>query len=286
MGFGKKKRRTTVEKINKKLTLSKIVKFSYLQTLAMDGGLTTAKEIAGETEAKNETIQNANTDKSFLEKVNNKKGSDDVVNYLFLISDLPPGVGDLARSLFGKKTTVDTKIDIKESGWTLTKVWNQPQFDIIRYAIGIKDLTVAQFTYEEVSEVISKPWTSPKEIVKVVLNVDQFVPNIFPPGNYITYYIKPNLEEANWIQINPIGLPSVFKEDGSIVPRVINFNTEQPLSSRLEDGYFTTSSPVKEIIFRAVITRPTELEGTTADASGYSPILKSYRLLMTPKNGL
>lgn len=284
MGLFRKKRKTTVENINKKLTLSKIVKFSYLQTLAIDGGLTSAKEIAGETEGSQETTQNQNINKSLVDKFHDKAG--DIMNSIFLVSDLPPGIGDLARSLFGKKITTDVKMDIKESGWTLTKVWNQPQFDIVRYAIGIKDLNISQFTYEEVSEIVSTPWISPKEIVKVVLNVDQFIPNIFPAGNYITYYIKANIADSEWIQINPIGLPSVFKEDGSIVPRIINFNTERPLTSRLEDGYFTTSAPVKEIVFRAVLTRPNSLDETTADASGYSPVLKSYRILMTPKESL
>jgi len=284
MGLFRKKRKTTVENINKKLTLSKIVKFSYLQTLAIDGGLTSAKDIAGETEGSQETTQNQNINKSLVDKFHDKAG--DIMNSIFLVSDLPPGIGDLARSLFGKKITTDVKMDIKESGWTLTKVWNQPQFDIVRYAIGIKDLNISQFTYEEVSEIVSTPWISPKEIVKVVLNVDQFIPNIFPAGNYITYYVKANIADSEWIQINPIGLPSVFKEDGSIVPRIINFNTERPLTSRLEDGYFITSAPVKEIVFRAVLTRPSSLDETTADASGYSPVLKSYRILMTPKESL
>lgn len=285
MGLFSKKRKTTVEKINNKVTLSKIVKFSYLQTLAIDGGLTSAKEIAGETEAKEQTLNNVDVNRNEFSRIGNNTAGD-ILNSIFMVSDLPPGLGDLASSLFGKKITRDVKIDTKESGWTLTKVWNQPQFDIVRYAIGIKDLNISQFTYEEVSELVSTPWISPKEIVKVVLNVDQFIPTVFPAGTYITYYIKANMEDSEWIQINPIGLPSVFKEDGSIVPRIINFNTEKPISSRLEDGYFITSAPVKEIIFRAVFTRPSSLEGTTADASGYSPVLKSYRILMTPKESL
>lgn len=285
MGLFSKKRRTTVENFNNKVTLSRIVKFSYLQTLAIDGGLTSIKEAAGETEAREDTVSGTDINRNEFSRIGNNTAGD-ILDAIFMVSDLPPGLGDLASSLFGKKITRDVKINTKESGWTLTKTWNQPQFDIVRYGIGIKDLTVSQFTYEEVSELVSTPWTSPKEIVKVVLNVDQFIPNIFPAGNYISYYIKANVEGSDWIQINPIGLPSVFKEDGSIVPRIINFNTEQPISSRLEDGYFITSAPVKEIIFRAVFTRPSSLEGTTADASGYSPVLKSYRMLMTPKESL
>lgn len=119
----------------------------------------------------------------------------------------------------------------------------------------------------------------------MILTVDQFIPSTFPPGTYIKYYIKPNIEDIDFIQINPLGLTSIFKEDGTIVPRIINFNTEKPLSSRLEDTYFYTDTPVKEIVLKAVLTRPESLEGSS-DVDGYSPVLRSYRLLMYPKNGL
>lgn len=281
MGLFSKKRKTTTEKINKRITLNKIVKFSYLQTLAVNGGLTTVKDIAGETTGREETVTNEQLKKGKLPTIADQLN---LGNSIF--GDLPPGLGDLANSLFGKKTSKTTTINTKETGWSLSKVWNQPQFDIIRYAIGIKELTIDQFNYEQVSEIISIPWLSPKEIVKVSLVVDQYIPSVFPPGVYITYYVKPNIEDAEWVQINPIGLPSVFKEDGSIVPRIINFNIERPITSRLEDSYVTTSQEVKEVLFRAILTRPETIEGNNFDPSGYSPILKSYRLLMTPRNGL
>lgn len=285
--FGSGRKKTTVVEEEKSLVLSKIVKFTYLQSLAIDGGLTSARDIAGETEAREEeNVDFANAQGEASEFVQNNS---ELVNAI-LGMPVPGGAGEYLneelQSLFGKKTSRSVKVDYKESGWNLTKVWNQPQFNIIRYAMGIRDLTVAQFTYEETSEIISKPWGSPKEIVKVVLNVDQFIPSVFPAGNYIEYFVKPNTENSDWIQINPLGFPTVFREDGSIVPRIISFNTEQPLGARLEDSYVTTDEPVKEIVFRAVLKRPTSLEGTTASANGYSPVLRSYRLLITPKNGL
>lgn len=289
MGIFSSKKKTTTEVTNKKVTLSKIVKFTYLQTLAVDGSLTTAGELGGETAAR-ESIEEAGSERlSELSKVvTNPAGSaaTDILGGALFGGAPLPGLGDLTQSLFGKKVTQESKVDVKESGWTLTKTWNQPQFDMVKYAIGIKDLNIAQFTYEETSEVISIPWRSPKEVIKVLVTVDHFIPSIFPPGNYIKYYVKPNIEDAEWVQINPLGQPSVFQEDGSIVPRIINFNTEQPISSRLEESYVTTKSPVKEVIFRAVLSRPTSLEGTTASSDGYSPVLRSYRLLMTPRNGL
>jgi hypothetical protein len=279
MGWPKKKRKTKTEVTKEKFTLSKIVKFTYLQTLAIDGGLTTAKGIGGETEAKEETTTGNDVRRNFFQK------AEDEANKLIGSID-PIGVLPKISNPFGKKVSVDTKQTTKESGWTVTKIWNQPQFDIIRYAIGIRELTIAQFTYEQVSELISVPWASPKEIIKVSLNVSEFIPKVFPPGTYIEYYIKPNIKDFSWVRINPIGSPSVFNEDGSLVPRIINFNVERPISSRLEDNYITTEEPVKEIVFRALLKRPDLLEGTEISADGYSPILKSYRLLMVPRNGL
>lgn len=282
MGLFKKKKSTSVEVTNKNLTLSKIVKFSYLQTLAIDGGLSSVKQIAGETSGTSETTNSSSTNNSLINKLIDARA--DILNTII------PGLGKLgssvAKSLFGKKITSDTKIDSSESGWTVTKIWNQPQFDIIRYAIGIKELTISQFTYKETSEFVSTAWASPKEIIKITSVVDQFIPPLFPYGTYIKYYIKPNVPDTQWIQINPLGLPSLFNEDGSIVPRIINFNTEKPLTAKFEDAYFYTTSPVKDVVFRAVFSRPSSLEGTTADANGYSPILKSYRLLLYPRDGL
>ena len=189
--------KTTTDVEKKNIVLSKIVKLTYIQTLAMDGGLASVGDIAGETQASSTEDITASENKSKLDKF---IGS--VKNIVPIsVGDLFPGSGklfqDIATSLFGKKTTVTKKIDVSESGWTVSKVWNQPQFDIIRYAIGIKDLTVAQFSYEQTSEIISIPWRSPKEVTKVYLSVDQFVPTIFPPGNYIEYYVKPNIDDAD-----------------------------------------------------------------------------------------
>lgn len=284
MGFSnpfKKRRKTTVETVNETAVETKIVKLSYLETIAVDGGTGNISELAGETEASESNLDpNVEEDKNKIEK------------FAGLLNSIGPGgnsiLGNALSSLFGKKVTRETKVNVKDSGWSIIKVWNQPQFDILRYAIGIKELSVSQFTYVPVSEIVSKPWVSPKEIVKVTLLVDQFIPNEFQPGNsYIEYYIKPDDEEADWVRINPLGLPTVFNKDNSIVPRIISFNTEQPVNSRLEESYVTTSNPVKSVRFKAIINRPDSIVGSPeVSANAYTPVLKSYKLLLTPRNGL
>lgn len=279
-----KKKKTRQEVIESQLTFARVVKLTYLQSLAMEGSLFSASEF--ETERVDEfedvtSVDRRNVSRAVDDYFLNSEG-DEIRDLAFILGDLTEVFG----GAFGKKTTTNTKVETKETGFQVTKIWNQPQFDVIRYSMGIKDINVAQFQYALTSEVVSKPFRSPKEVIKVVCRASQFVPSIFPVGNYIEYYIKPNQENTTWTRINPLDFATVFDETGKIIPRVINFNTEQPLQSRLEEAYILTDEPVKEIVFKAILKRPESLENTSVSADGYSPVLKSYRLLMTPKNGL
>lgn len=285
MGIFSRRKKTTVEKETTKTAISKIVKFSYLQTLAIDGGLGNVRDLAGETEATEEEFNDSQVNENLVERLRGKV-SDTLTNLGDLFSG--PIFSGIASALFGKKVSRDVNVNVKDSGFTVTKTWNQPQFDVIRYALGIREISLAQFTYEKVSEFTSQPWLSPKEITKVNLIVDQFIPSEFPlDTNYIEYYIKPDISDAQWIRINPLDLPTVYNSDGSIVPRIISFNTEQPVNANLESSYINTESPVKSIRFKAVFKRPDSIEGRPeVSANAYSPVLKSYRLLLTPRNGL
>lgn len=287
MGWFSKKR-TTVENIKEKKVFQEIVKLSYVESLAINSGVISISDLTPETEEETIEVTNENSKELFGESGSYKRRNSD--NIGALIGGIVPGLGSLIGgfigSLFGKKVTKDIKGTIKDSGWNYVRDWNEPYFDIIRYAIGIKELALSQFTYETVSEVISTPWISPKEIQKVSLLVDQFIPSQFPVGNsYIEYYIKPEIPEVDWIRINPVDLPTVYSSDNKIVPRIITFNTERPINSRLEESYIETSSPVTSVRFRAILKRPTELDSGENPAA-YSPLLKSYRLVMTPRGGL
>lgn len=272
------KTKTTVDKQTTTTVQTKIVKFSYLETLAVDNGLATAKSLAGETEASTLKIDENTEKKDFV-----TRGFDAAHPFGDPLGNV---LGRIDRSLFGKKTTSKVEGSIKDSGWSLVKTWNEPQFDVIRYAIGIKELTASHFNYESVSEFISKSWTSPKEITKVALYVDQIIPAEFPAGGtYIEFYVKPDIEEAKWIRINGVSLPTVFNSDGTIVPRIVSFNTERPVNTRLEESYVFTDAPVKSLRFKAILKRPQTVTNGE-DATSFTPVLKSYKLIMTPKGGL
>jgi len=267
--------KTTVETREKTIVQHKLVKLTYLQTMAIEGGAAELANVAGQTEASSADFENSLVTKDTIKKYGNLGSS--------FGTDV---IGKAIGGAFGKKITVTSKSSVDSSGWRIVKTWLQPEFDRMRYSIGIRELLVAQFRYEKVSEVVSTPWSSPKDITKVTLIVDEFIPPQFPAGGtYVEYYIKPELPDIEWIRINPVGNRTVFSENGTIVPRIISFNTERPANSRLEDAYFETKEEVRQIRFRAVIKRPDSVESDVS-ADSYSPIVKSYRMLLTPRGGL
>lgn len=283
MGLFKKKRKTETSSSTAEDTVNKIIKLSYIQSLALSGGVVSAKSLVETSNTSVTSDIGSSSARNAVGILNEKFGTTTTAGIGNSIGSLLGGslgstLGAFAP-LFGKKVERSGKVTIEDSGWSLVKTWNQPEFDIIRYAIGIKDLTVASFTYTTISEVVSKPWISPKEIIKVTLLIDQFIPPNFPPGTFIEYYVKPDIESSDWIRINSMNSPTQYQEDGTIVPRIITFNSEKPVSSRIEESYLTTKEPVKSVRFRAVLKRPDNLDS-------YSPILKSYRLKFNLRNGL
>jgi hypothetical protein len=227
---------------------STVVQLSYIQTLAIANNLMDVTDL--ETEAKEGETKTT------------KEGTLD-------LSLLPPGFDNTSKV---RKMTRDTE------GVNVVDQWFHPYYDKIRYAIGIRELTVASFTFAEQSELISKPFISPKEIIKVHIVVDEYIPSIFDRNQvWIKYYIKPEGEQK-WIQVNPFNSPTRFDDEGNIVPKIINFNLPKPTTTAIEDKYQDTKDAIKKMRFRAVLSRP--LGGNN---ESITPLLKSYRMIFTPR---
>jgi len=291
MGLFSKKKTKTETRVDK-ITATKIVKLSYIQSILINGKMAKPEEFAGVSgPAENVISGNSSNERDSAAKVGTfvgtqlgRVGIDKFTSELLntAYNAVLYGVPSIVSSLFGSKKTITTTVKSKESGWSIVKTWAQPEFDVIRYAIGIKDIGISQFEYANVSEMISKPWASPKEIVKVRLIADQFIPPEYPTGNYVEYYIQPSVNDDKWIRINPIELPTVFPDNNPTkpVPRIISFNSERPVSSREEESYLLTSKPVTSLRLKIIIKRPADSAPTS------TPIVRSYRILMTPKGGL
>jgi hypothetical protein len=243
--MGKKKKKTTV--YTTEVTQNNLIKLTYIQTLAITQQL--ADTSALETDAGEINLGGGTS----------HKGSD-------------------IEQFFGFGTKISSSQKSETTGQQIKEQWLQPEFDIIRYAIGIRELTASAYEFAEKSEIVSQPFASPKEIIKVHLIVDQYIPPAFDQGQtWIEYYVKPEGLDQ-WVRINPFNSSTRFDVDGNIIPKIINFNIPKPTTAQLEDKYQETDEPVKQMRFKAVLKRP--LDG---DQTSMTPLLKSYRLVMTPR---
>lgn len=253
-GLFKSKKST---KVTKETTIStKILKLSYLQTLAVHRGLIDTS--TSETESSSGILSSSQSKK---------------IDWISTI--LAGGLGGLFG--FGTKKSVESSF--KSTGFKLKDQWLQPYFDHVRYTIGIKELTIAKYRFAESSEIISVPFGSPKEIVKASVTVDDYIPSEFDQGTpWIKYYVKPE-GDTQWIEITPINKPTRFDETGEIIPKILNFNLPKPSVVGTEDKYNYTESPIFQMRFKALITRP-----VGGDNDSITPLLKSYRIMMIPRN--
>ena len=239
--MGKKKKSTTTTTVT---TKTKVVKLSYLQTLAVHQNVLSSDELK--------------TKGGFIDESSNSSKS----NALFGLSK---------KSSNTSSKTFTTGVKIKDQ-------WLQPYYDKIRYAIGIREFSVARYKFTKTSEFISKPFISPKEIIKVNILVDEYIPAQFDQNQtWIKYFIKVEGENT-WIRLQPLNAPTKFNTSGEIIPKIINFNLPKPTTAKLEDKFNTTVDPVKQIRFRAILSRP---DGINEDSM--TPMLKSYRIVMIPR---
>jgi len=249
--MGSKKSKT----VKKVTVINKVVKLTYLQTLAVSNNLANTKNL--ETESK-KLSSKSKEGKSTLAKVGVALGS----------------VGGLLG--VGKKSK---KTKVKTGGVKVIDQWLQPYFDKIRYAIGIRELSVSRYIFAETSELISTPYLSPKEIIKVHLLSDEYIPPQFDNNlAWIRYFIKPE-NSKEWIPISPLNGPTRFDDTGNIIPKILNFNLPKPTTAQLEDKFIYTDELVKIIRLRAVLSRP---QGGENDS--ITPLLKSYKMVFTPRS--
>ena len=258
--MGKKKKKTTTTVTTTVQT--EIVKLTYLQTLAISQNLAQTSEFE--------------TDSVFNESVSSKKDDDFGFKEGLHAGPIGATLGAI-NDVFGFGTKVSTSDTSESTGAQIKDQWLQPEFDVLRYAIGIRELTASSYVFAPKSELVSIPYVSPKEIIKAHILVDQYIPPAFDQNvQWIEYFLKIEGEE-NWVKVNPLNSPTKFDANGDIIPKLINYNVPKPSTAQVESKYQTTADPVKGIRFKAVFTRP---EGSEFQAM--TPLLKSYRIIMSP----
>jgi len=231
--------------------MTRLVRLSYLQTIAVLDDSVGLGRIAGETQGSQAS----------------SSASD------------PGSPGFLGIGAEGPSSSSSV---FSDSGWAISRTWLETWWDRIRWAIGIREIGIYHYRYAQSSELVSVPFTSPLPIEKVTLRVNENIPPSYSAEQrWIQYYISVD-NGGTWLRINPLDHPSLFTEGfGRPTPRIINFNADFAAEDDDENKYIRTAEPPYSVRLRSIFLRPVgeQFEGTT-------PILKSYKMLVYPKGGL
>jgi len=251
-GAEKRRRRGTIRKI------FRLVKLTYLQSLQVFDEVRPAED--------------------FLSVGVNYSGLADVVPLI----KKPTGQQNFADLLATKfpYASDPQKRREQDSGWVLGKIIKEVLWDVVAWRIGVRELALNSFVFAPVSSMVTVPAVSPRPIWKVALETRETIPSSFRASEAWIVYEVTFDEGQTWHRINPLGKPTRFAEDGSVVPRVITIGHETGAPDPE-----TKSLPPAEV--RSARLRATLFSDTSSTGSDrLSPLLHQYRLLLYVRDGL
>jgi hypothetical protein len=283
----------TNTKTKSKTLISRVVKLNYLQTMAIYSNNSTVDDFSPESAAGSHSagVSGSNSTGgagiggSLLASAVAGGGSVALAIPFAALAPIAIPVAIIASvlsALFGSKTSIHTTTTHDDSGWSIAKQWLEVNYDKVRYAIGVRELSVFNYKFSPTSELVSKRFSTPKEIIKAQLEVVEEIPAEFSPERrYIEYYISFN--DGDWHRINPTGHPTLYSNEGNVVPEIltVNFETSGPGGSTTIKA-ITTELPAKQVRLKAVMKNDPSL----ANPEYYTPVLKKYRVKLVPKTSL
>lgn len=124
-----------------------------------------------------------------------------------------------------------------------------------RYAIGLRDIDIRGWGYQDKGELVSEPFESTREIRKIVLETNQN-PTQLSELTGIQYFVSPD-NGGSWHEIQPKGFYGKIGQDA--VPEVLDFNTG-------DADAIVTPVPVYSIRLKTVFSRQDDAfeEGSTS----------------------
>jgi hypothetical protein len=196
-------------------------------------------------------------------------------------------VGFILGGLFGSSKQTSTSVGPA----TITRQWTTLKNDKARFTIGIRDINIYSYRFAETSEIVSLPYNSPNPIAKVTVDVDETIPKQFysdsahagTENDWIKYYVSFN-NGSSWSRISPTNHRTTISDDGvNPVPEIINVNSTVSASERDNPlAYVDTAAAVYQVRFKAVLSRPTDIDSSDS----YTPVLSKYALQIYPLGGL
>lgn len=147
-----------------------------------------------------------------------------------------------------------------------------------RYAIGIRDINIMSYQFEEKSEFVSKRYETSEDIKQVMLYSNEKIPHSYldvvsTSNDWIQYYIS--FDDVNWHRISPMHHQPVSKE--AFPPKILELNgnqTDLESSFQLYKEYIETEGQANGVRLKVVLARPTDI----ADSVSTTPILEDYAL--------
>ena len=237
--------------------MSRLVKLTYLQTVKTHFNNQGINEYAGETAPSSNMISSSEDGR--------RHGL----------------IGFIVDLIFGSSQS-QSSISSNDSGWRLSKSWLETYYNKMRYAIGIRELSVFGYKFSPTSEFVSKKFTSPKEIIKAQLEVIEEIPSEFDPSQrYIEYYLS--FDDENWHRVNPTGSPSLYLDGGQIAPEILTINFDVAGSGPNQSvRAITTDTPATSVRLKVVMKN----DPSVGNANSYTPVLKKYRVKLSPRTSL
>ena len=157
-----------------------------------------------------------------------------------------------------------------------------------RYSIGIKDIGIYKFTYQENSELTSIKYTTGdpikklgKAISKIYLESDELIPPEFQDkvatrNSYITYFIS--FDDQEWIPISPIHrMPFAAEVLPSKLIEIDPIRTSINSAVNASKYSYISTSPIYGFRLKAVFKRPAGVDDND-EIKYFSPILEEYRV--------
>ncbi len=135
-----------------------------------------------------------------------------------------------------------------------------------RYCIGLRDIGLYSVHYAVSSEVISPAYNFDVPVGRLMLDAEEFVPQEFGAGDWLTYYF--NVGGGEWFPINPLN------RSGDVWHFIVDPFQSQDVT--VKDQTVLTKKPVTALKIKIGLKRP-------ADQPYLSPIVYNYRILTLPE---
>lgn len=155
--------------------------------------------------------------------------------------------GEYARTTNGQMTTYKKEIEATAEGW--------------RYAVGIRDIQIMQYGFEEKSIFVSKRYHSDEEIEKLVLYANEIIPENYQDivsknNDWIVYEVS--FDDTNWTRISPMHHEPL---NDTFPPKIIELNRAKidlAAAFEIHKTVLYTEKAVHDVRMRITLVRPEE----------------------------